>query len=82
MWKITVVFESMAFCFVNVDETVDFCQGKGRSRGRGTWQDMLRSPFMWVVCVSYMVLFMGRTATLDWGQLYLIQELGQSPYIG
>lgn len=57
-------------------------KGKGRSRGRGTWQDMLRSPFMWVVCISYLVLFMGRTATLDWGQLYLIQELGQSPYIG
>jgi MFS transporter, OPA family, solute carrier family 37 (glycerol-6-phosphate transporter), member 4 len=57
-------------------------KGKGRGRGRGTWQDMIRSPFMWVVCTCYLVLFMGRTATLDWAQLYLIQELGQSPYIG
>lgn len=57
-------------------------KGKGRGRGRGTWQDMVRSPFMWVVCTCYLVLFMGRTATLDWAQLYLIQELGQSPYIG
>ena len=51
-------------------------------RGRGTWPDMLSSPFMWVLCVSYMVVYLGRTAALDWAQLLLIQEKGQTEYMG
>eukprot|EP00914_Ancora_sagittata_P000335 GHVO01000946.1.p1 GENE.GHVO01000946.1~~GHVO01000946.1.p1 ORF type:complete len:417 (+),score=18.11 GHVO01000946.1:1-1251(+) len=57
-------------------------KGKVKGRGRGTWQEMIKSPFMWVMCVSYLVVFLARTAALDWGQLYLIQELNQSEYIG
>ena len=53
-----------------------------RGRGRGTWQDMLRSPFMWLISLSYFLVFLGRTATLDWAQLYLVQDLGHSQYLG
>jgi len=55
---------------------------QSRGRGRGTWQDMLRSPFMWLISVSYLLVFLGRTATLDWAQLYFIQDLGHSQYVG
>jgi len=37
---------------------------------------------MWLISVSYMLVFLGRTATLDWAQLYLIQDLGHSQYVG
>ncbi|KAK2146144.1 hypothetical protein LSH36_629g01017 [Paralvinella palmiformis] len=58
-------------------------KGKTRSsRGRGTWQDMLKSPFMWLISTSYLVVYMTRTAALDWAQLFLIQEAGQSEFTG
>ena len=57
----------------------------GRSRGgrgRGTWRDMLGSPFLYVLCGSYLVVSLARTAALDWAQLYLIQDTGQTAYMG
>lgn len=51
-------------------------------QGRGTWKDLMRSPLMWVMCFSYFLVFMARTAALEWGQLYLIQELKHSQHIG
>ena len=56
--------------------------GKTRSRGRGTWQDMTKAPFMWLICSSYLVVFMTRTAALDWAQLFLIEEAGQTEFTG
>ena len=57
--------------------------GPGSSgRGRGSWPDMLGSPFMWLLCASYCVVYLGRTAALDWAQLLLIQEKGQTEYMG
>jgi len=55
---------------------------QSRGRGRGTWHDMLRSPFMWLISLSYLLVFLGRTATLDWAQLYLVHDLGHSLYVG
>ncbi|XP_063597005.1 glucose-6-phosphate exchanger SLC37A4-like [Penaeus indicus] len=43
-----------------------------------TVKDLARSPFLWVVSVSYMVVFCSKTALSDWGQIYLIEELGRS----
>jgi len=37
---------------------------------------------MWLISISYFLVFFGRTATLDWAQLYLIQDLGHSQYVG
>jgi len=65
-----------------MEHNVGECADSVRGRGRGTWQDMLRSPFMWLISVSYFLVFLGRTATLDWAQLYLIQDLGHNQYVG
>nr|XP_027207004.1 glucose-6-phosphate exchanger SLC37A4-like [Penaeus vannamei] len=40
------------------------------------------TPFLWVVSVSYMVVFCSKTALSDWGQIYLIEELGRSQMQG
>ena len=37
---------------------------------------------MWVLCFSYLVVNGVRTATVDWAQLYLIQELNHTHIIG
>ena len=55
---------------------------KLKASGRGSWKDFLRSPFMIVISLGYMVTYCARTAALDWGQLFLIQELYQTPYMG
>ncbi|KAI0229837.1 Glucose-6-phosphate exchanger SLC37A4 [Lamellibrachia satsuma] len=52
----------------------------GRGHGRGTWRDLVVSPLLWILSVNFMVIFIARTAVLDWAQLYLIQELDQTPY--
>ena len=37
---------------------------------------------MWLISSSYLVVYMTRTAALDWAQLFLIQEAGQSEFTG
>jgi len=46
------------------------------------WKDLLRSPFLRLVSVGYFVVFACRTSVTDWGQMYLIEDLGHSPFIG
>ncbi|XP_042866327.1 glucose-6-phosphate exchanger SLC37A4-like [Penaeus japonicus] len=55
-------------------------QEKGVSSGGNTMtvRDLAYSPFLWVVSVSYMVVFCSKTALSDWGQIFLIEELGRS----
>lgn len=50
--------------------------------GRGTWTDLFYSPLFWSLCLCHMVVMAIRIAALDWGQLYLIQDLGMSPIKG
>lgn len=45
------------------------------------WLDLLKSPFIWLISVCYMVVFAARTSCYDWGQLYLIEENGQSQLV-
>ena len=47
----------------------------------GVWRNIVKSPFLWLISVSYLVVYMVRTAALDWAQLYLIQDKNQSQYI-
>ncbi|ESN98136.1 hypothetical protein HELRODRAFT_185876 [Helobdella robusta] len=93
-WKICFVIYGIAavlgsvvsFMMIRVDDqgsnTNNSTAANQNLRGRGSWNDLLKSPFMWVVCLSYMLVFMARTAALDWGQLFIIQELGHSTYVG
>lgn len=45
-----------------------------------TWKDLLSSPFLWVLSLGYMVTFCGKTAAVDWGQMFLMEDLKHSQY--
>lgn len=44
--------------------------------------DFLLSPFLWVLSLCYLVVFGVKTAATDWGQLFLMQEKGQTALMG
>lgn len=43
-----------------------------------TVRELATSPFLWVVCMCYLTVFCTKTAISDWGQIYLIGELGRT----
>lgn len=47
-----------------------------------TWKDLIKSPFLWLLSIGYLIVFASKTAACDWGQLFIIQELGGSQYQG
>lgn len=47
-----------------------------------TLGEFLTSPFLWVLSLSYLVVFGVKTAATDWGQLFLMQEKGQTVLMG
>lgn len=47
-----------------------------------TLKEFLLSPFLWVLSLGYLVVFGVKTAATDWGQLYLMQEKGQTALMG
>ncbi|MED6263002.1 hypothetical protein CHARACLAT_000002 [Characodon lateralis] len=58
-------------------------KGKGgTSRDDCTLSEFLLSPYLWLLSVSYLVVFGVKTACTDWGQLFLIQDKGQSTLMG
>lgn len=50
--------------------------------GESTLAEFLTSPFLWVLSLSYLVVFGVKTAATDWGQLFLMQEKGQTVLMG
>ncbi|XP_023212416.1 glucose-6-phosphate exchanger SLC37A4-like isoform X1 [Centruroides sculpturatus] len=44
--------------------------------------DVLRSPFLWLVSFCYMTVFCAKTSTVDWSQLYLMDDCGQTQFVG
>ncbi|XP_064156980.1 glucose-6-phosphate exchanger SLC37A4a [Anguilla rostrata] len=58
-------------------------KGKGgASADEGTLKEFLLSPYLWVLSLSYLVVFGVKTACTDWGQLFLIQDKGQTTLMG
>uniref|UniRef100_A0A096M876 Glucose-6-phosphate translocase-like n=1 Tax=Poecilia formosa TaxID=48698 RepID=A0A096M876_POEFO len=57
---------------------------KGGSAGNSesTLSEFLLSPFLWVLSLGYLVVFGVKTAATDWGQLFLMQEKGQTALMG
>ncbi|XP_032213022.1 glucose-6-phosphate exchanger SLC37A4 isoform X3 [Mustela erminea] len=55
---------------------------KGSSKEESTLQDLLLSPYLWVLSTGYLVVFGVKTCCTDWGQFFLIQEKGQSVLVG
>ena len=47
-----------------------------------TLREFLLSPFLWVLSLGYLVVFGVKTAATDWGQLFLMQEKGQTALMG
>lgn len=46
----------------------------------GTLGSLIRSPFLWLVSMAYLIVFCAKTSAVDWGQLYLIEDRKQSQY--
>uniref|UniRef100_A0A3P9D5U4 Glucose-6-phosphate exchanger SLC37A4-like n=2 Tax=Haplochromini TaxID=319058 RepID=A0A3P9D5U4_9CICH len=57
---------------------------KGAKGGssESTLSEFLLSPFLWVLSLGYLVVFGVKTAATDWGQLFLMQEKGQTALMG
>ncbi|KAM9729274.1 glucose-6-phosphate exchanger SLC37A4b isoform 1-T3 [Menidia menidia] len=57
-------------------------KGAKRGNGESTLREFLLSPFLWVLSLGYLVVFGVKTAATDWGQLFLMQEKGQTALMG
>ncbi|KAL1469103.1 hypothetical protein MTO96_004830 [Rhipicephalus appendiculatus] len=51
-------------------------------RSSATVWDLVASPFLWLVSFSYLIVFCAKTSAVDWGQLYVMEDLGHSQYAG
>ncbi|KAJ8368834.1 hypothetical protein SKAU_G00088620 [Synaphobranchus kaupii] len=54
----------------------------GASGDKSTLKEFLQSPYLWVLSLGYLVVFGVKTACTDWGQLFLIQDKGQTALMG
>uniref|UniRef100_A0A3B4A934 Major facilitator superfamily (MFS) profile domain-containing protein n=1 Tax=Periophthalmus magnuspinnatus TaxID=409849 RepID=A0A3B4A934_9GOBI len=57
-------------------------KSKGGPSTESSLSEFLLSPYLWLLSVSYLVVFGVKTACSDWGQLFLIQDKGQSTIMG
>lgn len=55
---------------------------KGSGSDDSTLKEFLLSPYLWLLSVGYLVVFGVKTCCTDWGQLFLIQDKGQSALMG
>ncbi|XP_024865106.1 glucose-6-phosphate exchanger SLC37A4b isoform X2 [Kryptolebias marmoratus] len=64
--------------------SIEAAAKKGAKGGNSesTLSDFLLSPFLWVLSLGYLVVFGVKTAATDWGQLFLMQEKGQTALMG
>lgn len=62
--------------------SADNTTAKGEEGRTATAMDLVRSPFLWLVSFSYLAVFCAKTSAVDWGQLYLMEDLGHSQYVG
>ncbi|KAM8927370.1 glucose-6-phosphate exchanger SLC37A4 isoform 2-T2 [Pelodytes ibericus] len=53
-----------------------------QSADETTLKEFIFSPYLWLLCAGYLVVFGVKTCCTDWGQLFLIQDKGQSALIG
>ncbi|XP_078538334.1 glucose-6-phosphate exchanger SLC37A4 isoform X1 [Lissotriton helveticus] len=55
---------------------------KDSSGDQSTLKEFLLSPYLWLLCWGYLVVFGAKTCCTDWGQLFLIQDKEQSALMG
>uniref|UniRef100_A0A8C2IS94 Uncharacterized protein n=1 Tax=Cyprinus carpio TaxID=7962 RepID=A0A8C2IS94_CYPCA len=61
---------------------VDVEPGSKKGKGKKGEKKFLLSPYVWVLSAGYLVVFGVKIACTDWGQLFLMQEKGQSAMMG
>ncbi|XP_035224284.1 glucose-6-phosphate exchanger SLC37A4-like [Stegodyphus dumicola] len=52
-----------------------------KSASEGSVADLLRCPSLWLISFCYMVVFCAKTSTVDWGQLYLLEDRKHTQYV-
>ncbi|KAJ8412558.1 hypothetical protein AAFF_G00128940 [Aldrovandia affinis] len=65
----------------NIEPTAKKGKG-GTPNTESTLKEFLLSPYLWLLSMGFLMVFGVKTACTDWGQLYLIQEKGQSTIMG
>ncbi|UYV79472.1 SLC37A4 [Cordylochernes scorpioides] len=56
--------------------------GSKKGGEEGSTKDLIKSPFLWLVAGSYLAVMLAKTSAVDWGQLFLLEDLGHSQYVG
>ncbi|XP_077498450.1 glucose-6-phosphate exchanger SLC37A4-like [Amblyomma americanum] len=54
--------------------------GQGPTEEGANTVNLLASPFIWLLSAAYLTVFFARAGAVDWGQLYLIEDLKQSQF--
>jgi len=49
---------------------------------QSSWRDLIRSRFLWLVSGAYLIVFAAKTSVTEWGQMFLIEDLGHTPFAG
>ncbi|MBN3293348.1 G6PT1 protein, partial [Polypterus senegalus] len=66
----------------NLDKVVKKGKAGSSDSNESTLKEFLSSPYLWVLSFGYLVVFGVKTVCTDWGQLFLIQEKGQTTLMG
>ncbi|XP_067827065.1 glucose-6-phosphate exchanger SLC37A4-like isoform X2 [Heptranchias perlo] len=79
---IFIINEPMDVGLPNIEPGPKKGSKKGSAGDESTVKELLLTPYLWVLNIGYLVVFGVKTCCTDWGQLFLIQEKGQSALIG
>ncbi|XP_072449380.1 glucose-6-phosphate exchanger SLC37A4-like isoform X1 [Chiloscyllium punctatum] len=79
---IFIVNEPMDVGLPNIEPSLKKGNKKGSTGDESTVKELLLTPYLWVLNIGYLVVFGVKTCCTDWGQLFLIQEKGQSALLG
>ncbi|XP_048417898.2 glucose-6-phosphate exchanger SLC37A4-like isoform X2 [Stegostoma tigrinum] len=79
---IFIINEPMDVGLPNIEPSLKKGSRKGSTGDESTVKELLQTPYLWVLNIGYLVVFGVKTCCTDWGQLFLIQEKGQSALLG
>ncbi|XP_060702799.1 glucose-6-phosphate exchanger SLC37A4a isoform X2 [Hemiscyllium ocellatum] len=79
---IFIVNEPMDVGLPNIEPSLKKGSKKGSTGDESTVKELLLTPYLWVLNIGYLVVFGVKTCCTDWGQLFLIQEKGQTALLG
>ncbi|XP_067910101.1 glucose-6-phosphate exchanger SLC37A4a [Heterodontus francisci] len=79
---IFITNEPMDVGLPNIEQRPKTGSKKGSVGDESTVKELLLTPYLWVLNIGYLVVFGVKTCCTDWGQLFLIQEKGQTALLG